>query len=245
MKQVSKWFGLLLVLGQCWATENEVINQDKIKQQVQAVYPEMVVDTIKESPVSGLYQLTAGPVVLYASNDGRYLLAGDMLDLEQIADNRNITEEVRRNARVISLNRHIKEAIVYRGGEVKSIVTVFTDPDCGYCRKLHEEIPKLLDLGIEVRYLAYPRQGMGSSTYTKMESVWCSNNRKEAMDHIMSGDEIKTIHCKNTIPDQMALGQKIGINGTPTLIFADGTLYGGYLSAAALAREALKHSRSE
>lgn len=222
------------------------VEQGNIKKQVHAAFPELVVETIKQSPVSGLYQLTSGPVVLYASNDGRYLLAGDVLDLESDDDDRNVTEPARRDARVSVLKRlDPTEMVIYRPKTVKAVVTVFTDADCGYCRKLHQEIPRLMDLGIELRYLAYPRQGRGSATYTKMESIWCSNDPKSMMTKVMEGEHVQPITCRNTIPAQLLLGEKLGISGTPTLVFADGSLWAGYLTAEKLAKEAIKHRLKE
>jgi thiol:disulfide interchange protein DsbC len=249
MKKLSVIFLLLFVCGQCLAndsSEQTAVEQSKIKNQVHAAFPELVVDSIKPSPVSGLYELTSGPVVLYASNDGRYLLAGDVLDLASADDSRNRTEPARKKARVSVLKGlSPKEMVIYRPSVVKGVVTVFTDADCSYCRKLHAEIPRLLDLGIELRYLAYPRQGVGSPTYTKMESVWCSKDRKEMMTKVMEGKHVQPLTCRNTIGEQLLLGEKLGISGTPTLVFADGTLWGGYLSAERLAAEAIKHSLKE
>lgn len=244
MKQVGIIFLLLFTCGQCLANdENET---SKIKTQVHAAFPDLVVDTIKKSPISGLYQLTSGPVVLYASNDGRYLLAGDVLDLASADDDRNVTEPARKDARMTVLKRlHPREMVIYRPKAVRAVVTVFTDADCGYCRKLHAEIPRLMDLGIEVRYLAYPRNGQGSATYTKMESIWCSKDPKSMMTKVMEGKHVQPITCRNTIPEQLMLGQKLGISGTPTLVFADGTLWGGYLTAEKLAKEAIKHNLQE
>ena len=255
MKQVSMIFLLLLGFGQCLANNttdtnntNEIskLEQGNIKKHLNAAFPELVVETIKQSPVSGLYQLTSGPVVLYASNDGRYLFAGDVLDLESDDDDRNVTEPARREARLSVLKRLVsKEMVIYRPKDVKAVVTVFTDADCGYCRKLHQEIPRLMDLGIELRYLAYPRQGRGSNTYTKMESIWCSKDPKGMMTNVMKGEHAQSITCKNTIPEQLLLGEKLGISGTPTLVFEDGSLWAGYLSAEKLAKEAVKHRFKE
>lgn len=138
-----------------------------------------------------------------------------------------------------------QEMIIYRPETVKAIVTVFTDVDCVYCRKLHAEIPALMDLGIEVRYLAYPRHEKGSATYTKMESVWCAKDSKIMMTKMMKGDPIEVVTCQNTILEQRLLGEKLGIAGTPTLIFADGSLWAGYLTAEKLATEAIKHNLKE
>jgi len=241
MKQLGMGLALFLVLGQCLAAEDTPA-QIKIKQQVQAAFPEMIIDKVSDSPISGLYQVTSGPIVAYASNDGRYLFAGDLLDLEKVSENRNVTEDARRGARLDVLKKHAAEMIIYRPKVVKATVTVFTDMDCGYCIKLHKEIPKLNNLGIEVRYMAFPRQGLGSSSYTKMESIWCAKDPKEALTTALQGRSIPEVSCYRDIGSQVVLGRKFGVTGTPTFVFADGTVWGGYLSASELAREAIRHS---
>jgi thiol:disulfide interchange protein DsbC len=139
-----------------------------------------------------------------------------------------------------------KQMIVYRPANVKAVVTIFTDLQCGYCKKLHREIPKLIDLGIELHYMVYPRHGIGSSSYNTMVSIWCSKDPKEAMTQAMEGEEIKKNICNShSVADQMLLGRKLGVSGTPTLFFADGTMWGGYLSAEKLAKEAIKHTPKE
>jgi len=245
MKHVGILLMALLGMGQCFAeVQSTALKEEKgkIKKQVETAFPELVIDSVEKSPISGLYQLTSGPLVFYTSNDGRYVLSGDVLDILQTDEKKNITEEARRDARVgVFKGINVKDMIVYRPKEVKGVVTVFTDADCAYCKKLHSEISKLLDLGIEVRYLAYPRQGVGSATYTKMETVWCSKDRQAVMEKVMNGESVTPKTCQNTIEDQMTLGVKLGIRGTPTIVFEDGTIHGGYLVADKLAQETMKH----
>ncbi len=244
MKRYSIVFLLFLVFGQCAAHSGENAVSAKIKDGVQTAYPELKIDSVEKSPVHGLYQLTAGPLVLYASNDGRYLINGDVFDLAlKDKDNRNVTEEIRRKNRLELLKPiHPDSMVIYAPKEIKGVVTIFTDPDCGYCRKLHSEVSKLVDLGIEVRYMAFPRQGIGSPTYDKMVSIWCSKDRADAMSKAMQGEEIETQVCSNNVGEQFVLGEKLGLNGTPALLFPDGALVGGYLPATKLAEEAIKHS---
>lgn len=147
--------------------------------------------------------------------------------------------------RMSTVNRYVGDMIIYAPKAPKAVVTVFTDLDCGYCRKLHGEIPQLMELGIELRYLAFPRHGIGSASYRKMGSVWCSKNRQSAMSKAMYGEAIPHQDCAHSLTAQYNLARELGISGTPTLIFADGTLWGGYLSAEKLAKEAIKHSVSE
>lgn len=243
MKQVGMVFLLSLVLGQTVANEVDPETLGKIKKQVETAFPTMVVERVENSPVEGIYQLTSGPNVIYASNNGRYLFTGDVIDLEQ-ANDRNITEKLRRKARSNVLKKiDAKEMVIYKPSEaIQGEVIVFTDSDCGYCKKLHSEIPKLLKLGIQLKYLAYPRQGIGSPTYTKMESVWCAKDRKEAMTRLMKGEEVSPAECQNTLQSQMELARKIGISGTPSLIFRDGTMWGGYVPAERLAKMAIEHN---
>jgi len=132
--------------------------------------------------------------------------------------------------------------IIYKPKEeTKAVVTIFTDLECGYCRKLHEEVPKLNALGIEVRYLAFPRRGVGSTTYNRMVSIWCASNPKEALAKAMWGEMPASKTCSHSIDAQYQLGRKMGISGTPTLVFSDGTVWGGYETAERIARQAMKH----
>ncbi len=132
--------------------------------------------------------------------------------------------------------------IIYKPKEeTKAVITIFTDLDCSYCRKLHAEIPKLVDMGIEVRYLAFPRQGVGSPAYDTLVAIWCARDRSEAMTQAMHGQSPGIMTCANPVENHMRLGQKAGIAGTPTIIFADGTMSPGYSSASRLARDAIKH----
>lgn len=133
------------------------------------------------------------------------------------------------------------DMVVYGPENPKATVTAFTDLNCGYCRKLHNEIPRLTELGIQIRYLALPRQGVGSPGYNKMVTIWCSADRQVAMSRAMQGESLPPKTCQNAIREQLALARKLGVSGTPTLIFADGTVWPGYLSAEKLAREAIRH----
>lgn len=133
-----------------------------------------------------------------------------------------------------------KNAIIFGPKEnPKGIITVFTDIDCGYCRKLHNEISRLNDLGIQVRYLAFPRQGIGSSSYTKIVSVWCAKDPINAMNQAMSGEETTYNTCENPVFDHLLLGRKLKIMGTPTIIFTDGTKWPGFAPADKIAEEAI------
>jgi thiol:disulfide interchange protein DsbC len=122
----------------------------------------------------------------------------------------------------------------------KAHITVFTDTDCGYCQKLHSEVPELNRRGIEVRYVAFPRQGIGSHGYNSLVSVWCSKDRKAAMNKAKSREELPAATCDNPVAKQFELGQLIGVNGTPAIVLGNGQMIPGYQPAPQLAKLALE-----
>jgi len=145
----------------------------------------------------------------------------------------NLAEQDRvekRQALMASVDVH--DMVVFpAGGERKAIINVFTDVDCGYCRKLHQEVPELNELGVEVRYLAYPRAGIGSRSYEKIVSAWCSDDRKGAITALKAGEEIPDSNCTNPVASQYELGHEVGVSGTPAIVLEDGRLLPGYMPA--------------
>ncbi len=132
--------------------------------------------------------------------------------------------------------------ITYAVANPKAIVYIFTDMDCSYCRKLHHQVPALTEHGIEVRYLAYPRQGIGSRSYNEMVAIWCSKDPGKALSRAMEGERPKAQTCGNPVKEHYLLGKKLRILGTPTIVYADGAIESGYVPAAKLVRDALRHS---
>ncbi|MFN3581801.1 MAG: thioredoxin fold domain-containing protein, partial [Pseudomonas sp.] len=196
--------------------------------------------TISESPVAGIYQvqLDSGRI-LYASADGQFLIQGTLFD---------VSGEQPRNLTAVEEARGIGEAIngiprdelvIFAPAEPKTHVTIFTDVDCGYCRLLHSEVDQLNDLGIEVRYAAFARSGPDQPTAKVMESIWCSEDPLEAMTKAKLGEKIPSLSCDNPVNKQYALGQQVGVQGTPAIFMANGVLVPGYKPAKALAEEAL------
>ena len=193
-------------------------------------------ENIRPSPVPGLYEVALGAYVVYVSGDGRYLFDGDLYDVES---RRNVTEARRTAARATALaGADEAEMIVFKPAKVKHTISVFTDIDCGYCRKLHGEIAQLNELGIEVRYLAYPRSGPGTDSWAKAEAVWCSSDRRDAITRAKQGQDVaRPVDCKNArIDAQYALGEEMGVRGTPAIITDSGDYLGGYLPPARLAQ---------
>jgi thiol:disulfide interchange protein DsbC len=163
------------------------------------------------------------------STNGQYVITGDMIDLKNSV---NLSQAVRDEARMASIeNLGEKNMIVFAPEKVKHTVTVFTDIDCGYCRKLHSEISKYNALGIKVRYLAYPRAGIGSPSYKKAVAVWCSADKKKALTEAKQGKDIKSKDCDNPVAREYQLGQALGVNGTPAIVLENGQIYPGYAPA--------------
>lgn len=202
--------------------------------------PQLEIESVTQSPIPGLYrtQIVGGPV-LFVSEDGGYMLAADMYRIEP-GNFVNLQEVERQELRAQlakELDKKHDDLIVYSPkGEVKGVVNVFTDVDCGYCQKLHKEIPALNKLGIELRYLAYPRAGIGSKSYNKIASAWCSGDQNNAMDKLKARENIEENVCEgNPVSEHFLAGNKIGVTGTPAILLSDGTLLPGYLPAKDLA----------
>jgi thiol:disulfide interchange protein DsbC len=208
------------------ASAGEKDDQAQIRQALAKVIPETP-DTVEKTPVAGLYEVSYGTQLFYVSADGRFLLQGDLLDLQSRT---NLTENRRATARLSAMEQMKDTSILYAPkGEPKHTITVFTDIDCPYCRKLHEGMQEMNDLGIAVRYLAYPRAGVGSPSYDKAVSVWCSKDPRKALDAAKGSGEVTPAKCDDPVAEHMALGQALGVTGTPALVFEDGRMVPGYM----------------
>lgn len=199
--------------------------------------PDLPVADIYPSLVAGIYGVKLeGGMMLYVTEDGKHLFAGDLFALEQGFV--NLTELSRNDDRRLKLEAvSPQDMVIFPTPEPPlAVVYVFTDVDCGYCRKLHNEIAQYNERGIEIRYLAYPRDGLGSETFLKMESVWCSGNRQAAMTRAKRGQEVAAAGCVTPIAKQFELGVQLGVEGTPSLVTSDGQMLPGYVPASVLAQ---------
>lgn len=198
-----------------------------IREGLQKIAPDMEISQIRSTDIEGLYEVVIGAEVIYMSADGRYVLRGDLLDLEE---QRNVTENVRSQSRREQLAALSKaDMIRFSNGNAEHVIHVFTDVDCGYCRKLHQDVSYLTEHGVEVRYLAYPRAGLDSDTFETMEAVWCSSDRQAALTDAKSGKEIKAPDCDNPVAAQYRTGQHLGIRGTPAIFLESGRQLPGYV----------------
>ncbi len=189
-------------------------------------------DSIRSSEVEGLYEVVLGTQVVYVSADGRYLLNGDLLDVQQ---RRNISDERRSLLYKAAIDKLGEDSmIVYAPQKVKHTVTIFTDIDCPYCRKMHHEMADYNKAGIKIRYLAFPRAGIDSDSYKKTVSVWCAKDRAAAMTKAKNGEEVDEKNCDNPVKQHMELVKQLGVNATPTMFLEDGRRVPGYVSSERL-----------
>jgi thiol:disulfide interchange protein DsbC len=208
---------------------------EAVQKMLHSIFPEQSPDEIHPAPLEGFYEVTYGADTFYISADGRYMLQGDLFDLKAQV---NLTEKKRGQQRLALMQTVKKEdSIVFAPqGKTKYTVYVFTDIDCAYCRQLHKDIKRYNDLGIEIRYLAFPRTGIDTPSYYKAVSVWCAADRKAALTEAKAGRQPPPRKCDNPVEAEYSLGNKLGVNGTPTLVFSDGSLLPGYLNPTQLAQ---------
>ena len=207
-------------------------SEDKVRSAIQSMVPSAQIDAIAESSLPGFYEVVIGSNVLYASADGKYLMQGRVFDIEKkidITERREAALHKRALAKVGADKR-----IIFPAKNPTHKVTVFTDIDCGYCRRLHQQIGEYNALGISVEYLFFPRAGIGSASFDKAVTVWCSKDRNKALTDAKAGVAMDKVNCQNPVTETFQLGQSVGVSGTPTIVADNGTLIGGYVPPPAL-----------
>lgn len=191
------------------------------------------IDSISKSPVPGLLELYTDRGLFYASEDGEYFLQARVYQVkDEIVD---MTENALKQMRLDGIGQFEDSAIEFKAANEKYVVNVFTDATCGYCRKLHNEMDQLNELGITVRYLSFPRAGIDSPVYQEAVSIWCSKDPQEAITRAKAGEQVASASCANKVAEQYNFGRQIGVNGTPNIILPDGTVVPGYQPADQLA----------
>ena len=221
---------LPLMLMAPWAHAS--CDVDAINRVVSRSLPKIVFDEVKSAPVRGLCEALIDTEVFYVSEKGDFLFVGNMVSVKS-GDNLTVR---RRNGIVKDIIAGLdeKQMVVVGPENAKKTITVFTDVDCPYCAKLHQEVPQLTRNGVKVRYLLYPRNGLQSPTYRKSVSVWCAKDRVKAIGIAKAGGKIAARTCDNPVAEHYKLGIRLGVNGTPTLFLDDGTRIGGYVPAPRL-----------
>jgi len=189
--------------------------------------------SIKQSVIPNMYEVMYGTEVVYVSADGKYFLAGDLINLKT---RENMSEAAKGSIRKEILDRQDNQPVVFKAKDEKHVLTVFTDIDCPYCAKLHREVPALNEKGVTVKYLMFPRAGIGSPSYKKAVSMWCADDNKQAMTDAKARKPIPDKTCDNPIKAQYDLGGEVGVTGTPALITSSGRLIPGYMPADRLVK---------
>lgn len=225
--------GALCILAAPWTLASDATDQNAtdLAAHLQALDIGLAVKSVKHSKIPGLYEVSTDRGLLYVSEDGNYLLAGSLYEV-QGSGLVNLTEQVLdRQRRELFATVDESDLIIFTPEEgAKASVMVFTDTDCGFCRQLHGEMPNYLALGIEVRYLAFPRAGVGSDSYDRMVSAWCADDSNRALTSLKRGQGIPEQYCEtHPVGEQFELGQLIGITGTPAIVLPSGRVLPGYV----------------
>ena len=230
----------LLLAGAAQAADDDGI--ERVRNSLRMLLPHLQVDDIRRSPIEGLYEVTFGNHIIYVTGDGKYLVQGRITDLETREAITERREQALKKAMLDRLDE--KDMIVYGNEDLPYTVTVFTDIDCAYCRRLHREIADYNEAGIRIRYLAYPRAGPGSLSEKKAEAVWCAEDRRKALTLAKEGRKVPFKACDNPVRAQYQLGRDFGIAGTPALVLDDGEVIPGYVPPRRL-RAALDQRKAE
>lgn len=200
----------------------------RIRAAVKEHFPEYKAGVIRESQITGLYRVMLGAEVVYMSPDGRFIIQGDLYDLEKRV---NLSEKGREQARIEALRAVPEDEFIEFAPEKPAwTIYVFTDIECSFCRRFHKDIKKNNANGIAVRYLAFPRSGIGSKTYRNMVSVWCAPDRHTALTNAKLDKLPKEASCDNPVSRHFELGRDVGVSGTPAIYTEQGAHIGGYLS---------------
>jgi len=209
-----------------------------IASKINKVLPEgLSVQSIKKSQIESLYIVDIGDLQpIYASADGEFFFYGELYSVEgDVLQNTTKNEINLKRKMILDSALTPEDFISFKSEAEEHVVTIFTDVDCGYCRKFHNEIDDFNAEGITVNYVAFPRSGLESDSYNKIVTAWCSTNPKEVLTKMKQGINIDLLMCQNhPVEKHYLLGQKIGITGTPAIITSEGELLPGYLPPAEL-----------
>ena len=234
---MRRWLPLLILMSiMSFAGNAETVDQvEKIKAKLVENFPSHTPDSVSKSPVDGLYEVVYGTQVIYVTEDARYVLQGVLMDLDD--GKKDLTEVASSRARKKFMSKiEDQESISFGAEKPKHTITVFTDIDCGYCRKLHNEMDQYASYGIKVNYLLFPRNGLQTASYSKAVSVWCSEDRADALTRAKNGAEMAPANCENPVAEHFDIGKQVGVSGTPAILTEDGELMPGYLPAKQLAQ---------
>jgi thiol:disulfide interchange protein DsbC len=201
--------------------------EQAVKAAIQSLVPGASIDSVAESTLPNFYEVVLAGQVLYVSGDGRFLIQGSVYDVPSRTD---LTEHTRAKVRLEGLKEAGPERrIIYGPQDARHRLTVFTDIDCGYCRRMHQQMAEYNRLGIAIEYLFFPRAGAGSDAWDKAVTVWCSDDRQKALTDAKAGVALDKKQCSNPVEADYQLGNRIGVTGTPAVYSSGGVQLGGYV----------------
>lgn len=238
---IKSLVGCLIVFTSVLSWADETTVDSEIEQQLidmlQQAVPNIPIVGVEPSQLDGFYEIALANGERVFSRPGmNYFIAGNLFQptAEGLVNLTELKRDGYRAQRLASIESIDK--ITFSPEDKKTTVTVFTDVDCGYCQKLHREMDKYLEAGIEISYLAYPRAGVGSSAYNKIVNAWCAEDKQLAMTRLKAGQHVASKTCDNPVADQYQLAQELGVRGTPAIITESGQIISGYRSAPVLAQ---------
>jgi thiol:disulfide interchange protein DsbC len=231
MNSKLKLFSVAMLAASSFSTLADVMTQDAIKVKFESLLPFSVTE-IKQAPIKDFFQIETEKGIFYASTDGKKIFSGSLHKFEEGL--LNLTAKRQQELTKKQLADLQDELIIYQAPNEKYVVTVFTDPTCGYCRKLHQEMKEYNDLGITIAYAAYPRAGVNSEMSTTLNNIWCSSDQVDAMNKAKTDRPFPTVKCKSPVEKMYNIGSAMGIHGTPALILPNGEMVPGYQPAKQL-----------
>jgi len=244
---LQKLFRLILVVClipttlNLFAEESQPVDDqtevENVKQQIEKNIPNITIDSVTKSRMPGIYEVLTSGQILYVSEDAKYLISGKLFSIENGI--KDLTEESmqRVDMKMAPMRRdkvsavRSEDMIIFKAPEEKHRITVFTDVDCAYCRKLHKEMDNYNKLGITVQYMGFPRAGLGSPSHKKLQTVWCAKDPVAAMNKAKLERAFGTDTCEDPLASHMNLVRQFGLNGTPAIILKSGRYLPGYLEA--------------
>ena len=222
MKNILLLIAIMLLVS---CAKKDEVDLD-IRKTVSNAYPDVVIDEIKKID-DNFHEIIINKQIYYATNDGKYLIVGNVINLNT---KESITENTKMNQRLSIIDSiDMKNFMIFKPKKTDHILTIFTDTSCPYCQKLHNEIPDLLENNIEIRYVLFSRNGNDVDAYQQLVSAWCSADKIDALEDLFSGDILDDAsNCENPIARNFDFAGSLSVEGTPTIFLEDGRIIPGY-----------------
>ena len=222
MKNILLLIAIMLLVS---CAKKDEVDLD-IRKTVSNAYPDVAIDEIKKID-DNFHEIIINKQIYYATNDGKYLIVGNVINLNT---KESITENTKMNQRLSIIDSiDMKNFMIFKPKKTDHILTIFTDTSCPYCQKLHNEIPDLLENNIEIRYVLFSRNGNDVDAYQQLVSAWCSDDKVDALEDLFAGDILEDIsNCENPIARNFDYAGSLSVEGTPTIFLEDGRIIPGY-----------------